>query len=71
VSDKTVPVVLATFDRSAFPVELSLPKKAGGYLLLAEFLADGRKEPVVSRRFIKVGIVPEYKYFEMQPVKLK
>jgi hypothetical protein len=52
-------------------VELSLPKKAGGYLLLAEFLADGRKEPVVSRRFIKVGIVPEYKYFEMQPVKLK
>jgi hypothetical protein len=40
-------------------------------LLLAEFLADGSKEPVISRRFVKVGVVPEYKYFEMQPGILK
>jgi hypothetical protein len=71
VSHKSIPVVLAAFDRSALPAEISLPKKAGGYLLLAEFMADGKKEPVISRRFIKIGTVPEYKYFEMKPVKLK
>jgi beta-galactosidase len=71
VLKKNMPVVLSAFDRSSFPVEISLPKKEGGYLLLAEFLADGRKDPAISRRFIKVGIVPEYKYFEIQPVKLK
>ena len=70
VSNKSIPVILAGFDRSALPVEISLPKKAGGYLLLAEFLADGKKEPVISRRFIKVGVVPEYKYFEMQHERL-
>ncbi|MGC1390423.1 MAG: glycoside hydrolase family 2 [Bacteroidales bacterium] len=71
VLKKNMTVVLSAFDRSSFPVEISLPKKEGGYLLLAEFLADGRKDPAISRRFIKVGIVPEYKYFEIQPVKLK
>jgi hypothetical protein len=71
VSKKIIPVVLSAFDRSSLQVEMSLPTKSGGYLLLAEFLADGRKDPVVSRRFIKVGKVPEYKYFEIQPVNLK
>jgi hypothetical protein len=65
------PVILSAFDRSSVPAEVSLPKKPGGYLLLAEFLADGSKEPVISRRFVKVGVVPEYKYFEMQPGILK
>jgi hypothetical protein len=71
VTHKSIPVVLTAFDRSSLPAEMSLPKKAGGYLLLAEFLADGKKEPVISRRYIRVGIVSEYKYFEMKEVKLK
>jgi beta-galactosidase len=71
VAKKTIPVTLSAFDRSAVTVEMSLPKKPGGYLLLAEFLADGNLNPVISRRYIKVGIVPEYKYFEMQSYKLK
>ena len=71
VWERIIPVVLSAFDRSSLQVEISLPEKEGGYLLLAEFLADGRKVPVISRRFIKIGFLPEYKYFEMQPVKLK
>ena len=71
VSHKIIPVVLANFDRSSLVAEMSLPKKAGGYLLLAEFLGDGKKEPVISRRYIKVGAAAEYRYFEMKPVKLK
>jgi beta-galactosidase len=71
VSKKTIPVTLTPFDRSSFPVEVILPEKSGGYLLLAEFLAEGSKQPVISRRFIKVGVVPEYKYFEMKQEILK
>jgi hypothetical protein len=68
---KSVPLVLSAFDRSFVATEISLPAKAGGYLLLAEFIAEGKKDPVISRRYIKVGIVPEYRYFEIQPGKLK
>jgi hypothetical protein len=66
-----LPVSISAFDRSFIPAEISLPKKPGGYLLLAEFLSDGSKEPVISRRYIKVGEVSEYKYFEMLTDKLK
>ncbi|TAL59189.1 MAG: glycoside hydrolase family 2 [Bacteroidetes bacterium] len=71
VAKKTLPVTLSSFDRSFFPVEISLPREPGGYLLTAEFIADGSSGSVISRRFLKVGIVPDYKYFKMQPVKLK
>ena len=62
---------LSAFDRSFFPVEITLPKKPGGYLLLAEFIADGRDKPVISRRYIKVGGVKDYKFFEMKTESLK
>ena len=68
---KKIPVVLAAFDRSSVPVEISLPGKAGGYLLIAEFLADGNKVPAISRRFIKVGMLTDYKFFEIHPALLK
>ena len=71
VSEKIIPVVLAAFDRSPIPVEISLPRKAGGYLLIAEFLADGKKDPVISRRYLKVGNISDYKYFEMKSESLK
>jgi hypothetical protein len=70
VEKKVLPIILSPFDRSSFSAEISLPGKPGGYLLLAEFMADGSSHPVISRRFINVGVLPEYKYFEMQPVKL-
>ncbi|MCX6253621.1 MAG: glycoside hydrolase family 2 [Bacteroidia bacterium] len=71
VAKKIISVTLSAFDRSSLPVEISLPEKPGGYLLLAEFLTDGSKDPVISRRFIKDGVVPEYKYFDLQSTKLK
>jgi hypothetical protein len=71
VEHKMMAVTLSVFDRSSLPVEISLPKKPGGYLLLAEFNAEGSEKTVISRRFIKVGEAGEYKYFELQPAKLK
>jgi hypothetical protein len=71
ISKKTFPVVMAAYDRSFIPAEISLPRKAGGYLLLAEFLADGKKDPVISRRYIKVGNISDYKFFEMKSEPLR
>jgi hypothetical protein len=71
VSKKVIPVVLSAFDRSSFPVEISLPEKPGGYVIVAEFKAYGIDKSVISRRFLKVGKVPDYKYFEIQPAQLK
>jgi beta-galactosidase len=71
VSMKSMPVIFTAFDRSLYSVEISLPKKPGGYLLLAEFVTDGSANPIISRRFLKVGSVPEYKFFEIQPEPLR
>ena len=71
VSKKSMTVNLSAFDRSSFSVEIVLPKKPGGYLLIAEFLSDGFIDPVISRRFIRVGTASEYKYFEIKAVSLK
>jgi hypothetical protein len=71
VSKKTLTATLGSFDRSSFPVEISLPKKPGGYLLLAEFLSGGSKNPVISRRYLKIGSLPEYKFFEIKPEPLR
>jgi hypothetical protein len=71
VSKKIISVTLDSFDRSSFPVEISLPKKPGGYLLLAEFISGGNQNPVISRRFLKIGSVPEYKFFEIKTDPLR
>ena len=71
VSKKILPLTFSAFERSFELVEIKLPEKPGGYLLIAEFHTDESKDPVISRRYIKVGVAPEYKYFDMQPVRLK
>jgi len=67
VSRTILPVAFSAFERTSDLVEVSLPKNPGGYLLIAEFLSDGAIDPVISRRYIKVGKLPEFKYFELQP----
>lgn len=47
-----------------------LPEQPGGYLLLAEFTRDGESEPVISRRYIKVGQTEAYSFFDLQPEKI-
>ena len=71
VSKQNIPVTFSQFDRSGISVDISLPKKPGGYLLIAEFLANGTIDPVISRRYIKVGKVPEYNFFEIKTLSLK
>jgi beta-galactosidase len=68
---KSMVVTMSSFDRASIQADILLPEKSGGYLLLAEFTADGSDKPVVSRRYLKVGILPEYKFFEMKPEPLR
>lgn len=48
-------------------VSLKLPDKPGGYLVLAEFTPEGRKEPVLSRRYVKIGRADKYEFPEIAP----
>jgi len=71
VSRTSLPVALSAFDRTSHFAGILLPKKPGGYLLIAEFIANGTIDPVISRRYIKVGKVPEYIFFEIKTSGLK
>ncbi|HJZ39453.1 MAG TPA: hypothetical protein VJ203_03745, partial [Bacteroidales bacterium] len=67
VLEKNIPVELVPFIRSGYPVYINLPVVPGGYLLVAEFRPEDGSDPVISRRYIKVGIASSYLFYEMQP----
>lgn len=71
ISKKNIQVTFTAFDRSEISVEMLLPDKSGGYLLVAEFLADGTIDAVISRRYVKVGNASEYSFFELRAERLK
>jgi len=71
VSKTSMAVAFSAFERTSDLAGISLPKKPGGYLLIAEFIANGTIDPVISRRYIKVGKVPEYIFFEIKTSGLK
>jgi len=48
------------------PVSFVLPTQAGGYVLVAEFTPENGL-PVLSRRFLKVGKLAEYSYYNLNP----
>jgi len=55
--------------KSTVPCMVELPKENGGYLLVAEFYPEGKKQPVVSRRYLKIGDSKNEKYdfYDMKP----
>jgi hypothetical protein len=71
VSKTGMAVAFSAFECTSDLAGISLPKKPGGYLLIAEFIANGSTNPVISRRYIKVGKVPEYIFFEIKTSSLK
>ena len=59
VSDIEIPAYGSHFK----PVSITLPDEAGGYLLLSELMMPGSKEPVISRRYIRVGELAQYGFY--------
>ncbi|MBW8334584.1 MAG: hypothetical protein K0M40_21395 [Prolixibacteraceae bacterium] len=66
VTQQNFRVKLESFVRTDIPVSVVLPSEAGGYLLVAEFTAENGS-PVISRRFIKVGDLAEYSFYNLNP----
>ena len=66
ISTQEESIVIEPFGKRLQPCLLKLPSKAGGYLLIAEYHEKGRRKPVLSRRYLKVGdAVTSFKdYFE-------
>jgi hypothetical protein len=57
------------FVKRALPCMIELPKNKDGYLLTAEYYAEGQTNPVISRRYLKVGDSKEEKFdfYEIAP----
>lgn len=61
-------ISLSPYEDKSIPVSITLPEVAGGYVLITEF--EGEHNPVkkqISRRFLKVGHLDEYTYFDVKP----
>ena len=66
IVEQSFPVKLQSFLRTDIPVSLTLPTQVGGYLLVAEFTPENGN-PVISRRFLKIGQSANYSYFVLNP----
>jgi beta-galactosidase len=64
-------VELVPMITSVIPANLTLPDQPGGYLLVSEFTPEGTSQPILSRRYIKVGNLPGYTFFDLKPGELK
>ncbi|MCE5269963.1 glycoside hydrolase family 2 [bacterium] len=67
VLSQSLTMTIPRFYRENRATMLSLPAQPGGYLLLAEFTPAGRSEPVVSRRYIRVGKLEKYEFYDLTP----
>lgn len=60
-------VEIAPYGKTYIPSLLKLPEKAGGYLMVAEYYPGNRAQPVISRRYIKVGHSDIYSFYDINP----
>lgn len=66
VSEQMMKVKLQPYLRTDIPVSIQLPEQVGGYVLVAEFTPENG-QPVISRRFLKIGKAAAYNYFDLNP----
>ncbi|HHH50691.1 MAG TPA: glycoside hydrolase family 2 [Saprospiraceae bacterium] len=60
-------VEVDAFWQKSIPVEIKMPSKAGGYLLISYLKENGLDDiPQVSRRYINVGELQQYNYFDYE-----
>jgi beta-galactosidase len=65
--EKNLEITLAPLGRTDLLTSINLPDQADGYLLIAAFTPSGTSHELISRRFIRVGNLPQYSYFELEP----
>ena len=69
ISQQDKPILIDPFGKKTLPCLMELPKTSGGYLLVAEYFPEGKNQPVISRRYLKVGDSSNEKYdfYDMMP----
>ncbi|HET9825151.1 MAG TPA: hypothetical protein VFP87_07450 [Chitinophagaceae bacterium] len=60
-----IKISIPAFDRIEISYAFKLPAVAGGYLLETFFVEDGKKEKRISRRYIKVGNMDKYDFYDV------
>ena len=62
-------VKIEPYGKLLIPTFFKLPEKAGGYLIIAEYYPEGYTQPVISRRYLKIGNSPneKYEFYEINP----
>ena len=60
-------IKLAPFITTKIPIQIKLPRTKGGYTLVAKY-QPAQGEPVLSRRYLKIGSLPAYSYSEINPL---
>jgi hypothetical protein len=74
-AEKKMDVTLDPLKRTEFIASLVLPEHPGGYLLIAAYTPSGSPgdtptgspREIISRRYIRIGNLPEYSFYELQP----
>ncbi len=67
---QTKPVTIPALGKSYLPVVMTLPAQEGGYTLVVSFTGD-KQEPVISRRYLKIGKPAAYAFYEPDPGTLR
>lgn len=61
-------IEIPPYAKKVVPCTLDLPVEKGGYVLVAAYSPEGRAEPVISRRYLKIGEErAPYTYYPVKP----
>ena len=68
-SQQKMTIRIDPLSKKILPCMMELPKEKGGYLLVAEYFSEGKNQPVISRRYLKIGNSSNdnYDFYEMAP----
>ena len=68
VVEKLYDISIFPYGKTLTPVSISLPEKSGCYTLVAQFMSENMVQPVISRRYIKVGETSSSaRFYEIKP----
>jgi hypothetical protein len=67
-------ITIPAYGKKLLPTSIKLPKQKGGYLVLAKYRPDTGdqtgKSPIISRRYINIGKLKKYHYYNFSPQPL-
>jgi len=69
VVQQNISIWIPPLFKATVPCMVTLPTEKGGYLLIAEYYPKGENQPVISRRYLKIGDSSNEKYdfFDLSP----